>query len=119
MRIVSWAFLVLLGLSIVTLSIGNKAAVTFSFFPLPFEMDVPLFALILAGGFLGVILGSLKTWMSDGKIRRENRANKREILRLQGEITRISREVADKETALNEAVSHNLALSDQSKADAA
>ncbi len=45
MRIISWIFLASLGIAIIILSIGNKEAVTFSFYPLPFAMDVPLFAL--------------------------------------------------------------------------
>ncbi len=119
MRFVSWVFVALLGLAIIILSIGNKADVTFSFYPLPFVMDVPLFVLILAGGFLGVLLGSLKTWMNDGKSRRENRQNKREVVKLQGEITRLNREIAEKEAALKETASGDLTLTDQRNTDAA
>lgn len=119
MRIISWTFLALLGITIIILSIGNKDAVTFSFYPLPFAMDVPLFALILAGGFIGVLLGSVKTWMSDGKARRENRQNKREIAKLQGDITRLIREKEEKEAVYQETASSNPLLTDQRKSDAA
>ncbi len=119
MKLVSWVFMALLGLAIIILSIGNKADVTFSFYPLPFEMDVPLFVLILAGAFLGVLLGSLKTWMNDGKARRENRQNKREVVKLQGEITRLNRTVDEEEAALKETASKDLSLTDQRKSDAA
>lgn len=119
MKLVSWVFMALLGLAIIILSIGNKADVTFSFYPLPFEMDVPLFALILAGGFLGVLLGSFKTWVNDGKARRENRLNKREVVKLQGEITRLTREATEKEAALKKTASDNLSLTDQRKSNAA
>lgn len=109
----------LLGLAIIILSIGNKDAVTFSFYPLPFAMDVPLFALILAGGFLGVLLGSLKTWMSDGKARRENRQGKRDLLKLQGEVSRLTQQLEEKEAASQEAASQNLSLTDQRASKAA
>lgn len=119
MRIISWIFLASLGIAIIILSIGNKEAVTFSFYPLPFAMDIPLFALILAGGFIGVLLGSLKTWMNDGKSRRENRQSKREIAKLQGDILRLNREKQGKEAAQQETASSKPALTDQRKSDAA
>ncbi len=119
MKFVSWAFLAILGLVIIVLSIGNKGAVTFSFFPFPFEMQVPLFILILAGGFLGVILGSVKTWMVDGKARRENRDHKRQVLKLQGDVNRLTRELTEKEATGTAAASKNLTLTDQRKSDAA
>ncbi|MBL4666009.1 MAG: DUF1049 domain-containing protein [Sneathiella sp.] len=94
MKIISWVFMAILALAIVTLSIGNKGPVTFSLYPLPFVIEVPLFALILGGGFLGILLGSIRTWMSDGKARRENRASKQEVLRLKGEVARLEKERA-------------------------
>lgn len=94
MKIISWAFIAVLAVAIITLSIGNKGPVTFSLYPLPFVIEVPLFALVLGGGFLGILLGSVRTWISDGKARRENRANKQEVLRLKGEVARLEQDRA-------------------------
>ncbi|MBL4907806.1 MAG: hypothetical protein JKX94_10175, partial [Sneathiella sp.] len=58
-------------------------------------------------------------WMSDGKALRDNRQGKRDILKLQGEVTRLNRELTDKEAALKETASDNLSLTDQRKSDAA
>jgi uncharacterized integral membrane protein len=92
-KIISWAFMALLALAIIILSIGNKAPVPFSLFPLPFEMELPLFILILAGGFIGLLLGSFRTWVSDGKSRKKARSGNQEILRLKGEISRLQNEL--------------------------
>ncbi|WP_169543782.1 LapA family protein [Sneathiella aquimaris] len=92
MKLISWIFLIFLGIFVITLSIGNRESVSFSLFPLPFVMDVPLFMLILAGGFLGVLLGAFRTWISDGKLRRENRQLKQEVGKLKGDLSRLAAE---------------------------
>ncbi|MBO6826677.1 MAG: LapA family protein [Sneathiella sp.] len=113
MKYISWGFIALLCLIVVTLSIGNREAVTFSLFPLPFVMDIPLFILILAGAFLGVLLGSLRTWMADGKARRENRHHKQEVLRLKGEVSRLEKLIAEKDAAISKDADHLLKIADQ------
>lgn len=94
MKLFSWIFIAALALVVIILSIGNKAAVAFSLYPLPFEMELPLYILILTGAFIGVLLGSLRTWIADGKARKENRANKQEVLRLKAELARLENEQA-------------------------
>jgi len=112
-KYISWGFIALLCLIVVTLSIGNRDAVTFSLFPLPFVMDIPLFILILAGAFIGVLLGSLRTWMADGKARRESRHNKQEAARLKGEIARLERKIAEKDAAITKDADHLMKIADQ------
>lgn len=112
MKLFSWLFIATLALVIIVLSIGNKAAVIFSLYPLPFEMELPLYILILGGAFLGVLLGSLRTWISDGKARKENRAYKQEILRLKAELARLESEQAAQTKAVAEEAQHLLKLAD-------
>lgn len=110
MKLFSWAFLTLLVILIVTLSIGNRDSVPFSLFPLPYEMEIPLYVLILGGGFIGVLLGSIRTWLSAGKTRGENRSSKQEILRLKGEIARLEKEHATQTAEINKDAKHLLEL---------
>jgi len=119
LKIFSWAFLAILGVTIVILSMGNKGDVSFSFFPLPFEMQVPLFALILAGAFLGVLLGAVRASISVAKARSETRQGKREIAKLQGEVTRLSRELETARVSVEQVNTNVPALSNQSKSNAA
>ncbi|MEH6404603.1 MAG: LapA family protein [Sneathiella sp.] len=119
MKIFSWAFLAILGVAIVILSMGNKGDVSFSFFPLPFEMEVPLFALILAGGFLGVLLGAVRTGITTAKARGENRQGRREIAKLQGEVTRLTHALDAAKAQDARGSTNTPALSDQSKSKAA
>jgi len=94
MKLISWVFVALLAIAVITLSVGNREAVSFSLFPLPFVMDIPLFILILLGGFIGVLLGAFRTWMANGKLRQKNRAQAQEILKLQGDLSRVTAEKA-------------------------
>ncbi|WP_025897324.1 LapA family protein [Sneathiella glossodoripedis] len=89
MKLISWIFIAALALVVIILSVGNKAPVVFSLYPLPFEMELPLYILILAGAFIGVLLGSVRTWIADGKARSENRAHKQEVLRLKAELAKL------------------------------
>lgn len=114
MKLISWVFVALLAVAVIILSVGNKESVTFSFFPLPFVMDVPLFLLILAGAFFGVLLGAFRTWLSDGKLRRENRELKREALKMEGDIARLSKILKENEEALQPSSQNNLKITDQS-----
>jgi len=111
-KIISWSFIAILAIIIVTLSISNKGPVAFSLFPLPFEIEVPLFTLILGGGFIGILLGSIRTWISDGKTRQENRENKQEVLRLKGELARLEKERADLNSSIGDDADHLLKITD-------
>ncbi len=113
MKLVSWAFLALLAIIVITLSVGNKDAVTFSLFPLPFVMDIPLYLLILGGALIGLVLGAFRTWLSDGKLRREVRELKRENTKLQGDLGRLNSSLKEKEQAAGAASTDTLKITDQ------
>lgn len=119
MKLISGIFLGLLGIAVITLSIGNDAMTVFSLYPLPFEIELPLYMLILGGGFIGLLLGSFRIWMADGKIRRENRAGKQEILRLKGEIARLEKQQATQNEAISSDAEHLLKLTEQKRSSAA
>jgi uncharacterized integral membrane protein len=52
------------GVLIVTFAVANRGAVEVSFWPLPFTNSVPLYAILLLGVVLGVLLGAVATWLS-------------------------------------------------------
>jgi uncharacterized integral membrane protein len=49
---------------IVTFAVANRGPVGVSFWPLPFANTVPLYAILLIGVALGVLLGAIATWLS-------------------------------------------------------
>ncbi len=113
MKLVSWVFLALLAIIVITLSVGNKDVVTFSLFPLPFVMDIPLYLLILGGALIGLVLGAFRTWLSDGKLRRELRELKRENLKLEGDLGRLNANLKEKEQEAQSASADTLKITDQ------
>lgn len=57
--------LALVGIVLVaTFAVANRGAVEVSFWPLPFTNTLPLYAILLIGVALGVILGAIATWLS-------------------------------------------------------
>ena len=57
------ALLFLVGVAVlVFLAVDNRQETTISFWPTPYSLDLPLFAVFLIGAALGVILGGLAVW---------------------------------------------------------
>ncbi len=50
---------------IVSISVSNRESVIFSLSPLPFEMEIPLFMLLLGAGLVGLLFGGITVWLSD------------------------------------------------------
>ena len=93
LKLVSWIFFLVVALIVAALSIANRHVVTFSLDPLPFAFDLPLYALLLAAGFIGLLLGSLSTWLRGHGTRHENRLYRREIADLKGQNAVLSRDL--------------------------
>jgi uncharacterized integral membrane protein len=74
------ALLFLLGLFIVVmLSIDNRELVGFSFWPLPYAYQIPLYWIMLCALALGVIVGGFATWLSGRASRAELRRLRRRV----------------------------------------
>jgi uncharacterized integral membrane protein len=74
------ALLVLLGVFIVVmLSIDNRELVGFSFWPLPYAYQVPLYWIMLCSLAVGVILGGCAGWISGHASRAELRRLRRRV----------------------------------------
>lgn len=85
MRLIKYLILIPLGIIVVVLSIANRGAVTVSLNPFPdaaagtdlaiLSYSVPLYLLLFGFLLLGVFLGGLGSWFSQGKWRRKAREN--------------------------------------------
>jgi uncharacterized integral membrane protein len=73
------------------LAFANRNDVTVSFDPFAsqdsaaFSVRVPLFAVAIASGMLGVVAGAFATWLSQGRHRRASRQNRSEADKLRAE----------------------------------
>ncbi|MGJ8532295.1 MAG: lipopolysaccharide assembly protein LapA domain-containing protein [Alphaproteobacteria bacterium] len=93
MRFIKYLILIPLGIIVVVLSIANRGAVTVSLNPFPdaatgtdlavLSYSVPLYLLLFGFLLLGVVLGGLGSWFSQGKWRRKARENEHQASRQQ------------------------------------
>ncbi len=92
--------LVPIALVIVLFSVANRGSVRISLDPFSRDMptlsyDVPLFAIVLAAVFLGVIVGGVAAWLAQGKHRKAARRNRREVEALRSETQALRSAVPD------------------------
>lgn len=75
----------------IALAVANRHAVTVSFDPFSSNpagaIEAPLFIVLIAAIIVGVIVGGLFTWFSQGKHRRALRESRAETARLRAQIT--------------------------------
>lgn len=98
-RLVTFLILLPLAAVLVALAVANRGPVLFTLDPFNpgsslLSWNVPLFALLFLALIIGLVLGSLATWIAQGRHRRSAREAKAEAGRLLSE-TR-SRDAAQK-----------------------
>jgi uncharacterized integral membrane protein len=90
-RIVAAIILVPLAIVIVALAVANRQTVTVSFDPLgdtpAASLSMPLFVLILGLLIAGVIIGSVASWLRQGKWRGAARRFERDTQMLRGKLS--------------------------------
>jgi uncharacterized integral membrane protein len=92
--------LVPIALVIVLFSVANRGSVRISLDPFSRDLptlsyDVPLFAIVLAAVFLGVVVGGIAAWFAQGKHRKAARRNRREVEALRSETRALRSAVPD------------------------
>jgi uncharacterized integral membrane protein len=82
-----------LGVAIIALALLNRSAVKLTYWPEQFggelSFTAPLFAALIAALMVGVVIGSLATWLTQGSHRRAERQYRREAERLKTEAERL------------------------------
>lgn len=64
LRILFWLLATIVVVVTVLIAIANRQPVIFSLQPFPFEMSVPLYAVVFVSVFLGLLLGGLAVKLS-------------------------------------------------------
>lgn len=93
MKLISWIVFLIVAIVIAVLSIANRHVVTFSLDPLPFVLDLPLYILLLAAGFLGLVIGALSMWLGKTSAAMESRALRRDVSDLKAREAALTREL--------------------------
>lgn len=82
MRVIYWIISIPLAVLITIFAVSNRALVTLSFWPLPFEIDLPLFLPLLLALVLGLVIGVAFEWLREGRNRRALRRSENELSRV-------------------------------------
>lgn len=99
-KLLSLLIAIPVGIVVVTLAVANRAPVTLA---VPPQLDdgpllaatIPLYALIFATLFAGMILGSIATWFQQGRHRKAARTHKVEATKAGFEVERQKEKVAE------------------------
>lgn len=87
MRFIGWIIAVPVAFIVIAFAIANRTPVGVHFDPLPYELDIPLWAAVIGGLAVGFLLGALIRWLFDHRWRAEARQGKRHVRALESEIS--------------------------------
>ena len=87
MRIIGWIIAVPVAFIVIAFAIANRSSVGIHFDPLPYELDIPLWAAVIGALAVGFILGALIRWLFDHRWRAEARQGRRHARALEREIS--------------------------------
>lgn len=90
-KFLSLVILIPIALILVAFAVANRHFVTVSFDPFnsadpSLAVSIPLFALLLATGIVGVIAGGCATWLEQGRHRRAARRHEADARNLRAEL---------------------------------
>ncbi len=99
MRYIRYAFLAILGIVLISISLANHEAVELKLMPDVFaelvgfnlSTSLPLFLVVLGGVVAGLIIGFLWEWMREHKHRRDATAKKSEVRKLEREVKKLKK----------------------------
>jgi len=86
MKLVFWIVVVAVATVLALFAMSNRAAVALGLWPLPFELDLPLYLAILFALLVGFLSGVVAVWIAGRHRRRENRRRGRRIAALEREL---------------------------------
>lgn len=99
-RYLRYAFLAVIGIILVSVSLANSALVTLKLIPegleplmgQNFQVTLPLFIVVLGGVAAGLVLGFVWEWMREHKHRRDATVKTRELKKLERKVDRLKDE---------------------------
>jgi uncharacterized integral membrane protein len=98
-KLLLWLLLLPLTLIFVAFAVANRHAVVISLDPTPLSIEAPLYGLIFAGIFVGLIAGGVIAWIRAGRVRGQLRETQRNLRRLEADV-----EKAQKTSAVSPAI---------------
>ncbi len=95
MRFIGWIIAIPVAFIVIAFAIANRTAVGVHFDPLPYELDIPLWAAVIGALAFGFILGAVIRWLFDHRWRSEARRSRRHVGALEREISTLRQRLDD------------------------
>lgn len=108
-RLIGWILVALLLLGAVLLMVGSRDPVTLRLALFPQELQLPLFAAVLAAWVVGFVCGGIVMWITQGRWRRLARECLMELETLQAENEDLKADLAKAREAADRAEAASIA----------
>lgn len=102
-RFLTWLIMIPFALVVIVFSAVNRELVTLDLWPLPNEITVPVFTLVLAVFIVGFLWGGIVAWVSAGSTRRHARNAQWRADKAERELRSLSNKLDDRERELRNA----------------
>ena len=79
MRLINTIIARVVAILVVLFAVSNRTGVTVEVWPFPYQLDLPLYALILLAVLLGFIAGTIAMWMMGSAKRRELKRLRKQV----------------------------------------
>ena len=87
MKLISRLLFIPVAAAFVVFAVANRHEVTLNLWPLPLEVDLPVYIAVLGALAAGMAIGGSAQWIADGRWRRRARAGRREASALERRLT--------------------------------
>ena len=94
MRLLNSIVAGIVAILVVLFAVSNRMGVTVEIWPFPYQLDLPLYALILLAVLLGFIAGVIGAWMMGAAKRRELRRLRKQVKAMEQSLSE-SRDLRD------------------------
>jgi len=85
-RTLYWVVTLVVAVLLMLFAVSNREIVSLAFWPLPAEVDLPVYLLVLAALFAGFVVGAIAVWIGGHRHRRELWRRRRRIAALEREL---------------------------------
>ncbi|HLI10929.1 MAG TPA: lipopolysaccharide assembly protein LapA domain-containing protein [Alphaproteobacteria bacterium] len=89
MKLIGWILGALVAIVLILFAVSNRGAVALQIWPLPFSLELPLYAALLAALVIGFIAGGLGGWLGGFKWRRRARRAESEAAALRRQLAEL------------------------------
>jgi hypothetical protein len=93
LRALSWIITLPLLAIAVIFAVNHREVVPIDLWPLPMEVAVQLYILVLVGIFVGFVIGGILTWLSQGRHRRRARQRRYRVEQLERDLDSVQKKL--------------------------